>query len=998
MITIDDIKKAYLLLKREVYYEHIDLFFRMRIAMFDNQKEVKFQEILKFFTNPESEINYLNTLLACIDFHMLPKKISISLDEKEEEAKKTGISFISNLRTDEKYTIEKVNYFIDAPIEIYIISMLWTMFVGPILDDQLSDNVYGQRLESELGKSDKFNSEYRAFKLYSIQYNNWRDKAIQIGLNLLENEKDVLLIALDFKECYYNLQIDWGAIEEQINFHGDPKRSDDYKLLTDLLKKIHDSYLAVAHEYLKFTHRDEDQLAAEEDYGIPVGLPSSRVIANWELRIFDSEVVKSLRPVYYGRYVDDILIVLNNPDLDIVNQGPESIRKTYLIDTGLVKKKWYNDRESKIRKLLLKVENFQKLYIQNEKLIFHYYNHQHSWAGLKEFQEELRKNASEFRFLPEEDQFRDLFDEAYDLHYSGSLHRFRSLLGISENSTKLSHFLYKQLLKLLLCNEKTRDEIVKQLFQFYKGKNIFDYFRLWERVFSLFLISGELKHVNNFYDDITTVIGKLKFNKSNEKSVEGKLKDDCLLFRDISVSMALGLLSNQYQEFEKVSSIKKIIIEDDSKPDHFGNDENFLPIILRQSNLLRHQYFSWPLLDYSSYNGNLCKLDLDKLSKKLDDLQLVKEKLEYSSRFIHFDETSLFLYLSDLLNYSKSPTRNKKRNYFPYFRETTEEDDSSIPENYRSFLKSKILERQYEKGTELLPEFQKISITDSERDCVKEGLRLGVVNIEVSDKNIKSSYDPRKKPNLSYKRQMDLFEILNIATKEPKCDILIFPEVCIPFEWLPFMAAQARRKNIGLVFGLEHKVIKPYAYNFVCEILPFKQSDKYKNALVNLRLKNHYSPNESLELERLNLRRPDIEMSYDLFKWREVVFSVYNCYELADIVHRGLFRSDVDLLIAVEYNPDVKYFSNLIESACRDVHCYAAQANSANYGDSRVVAPVSSEIMDFVRVKGGENAVVLKTTLDIESLRDFQSRTYSPTDKRFKPLPPGYDHNKARTR
>ena len=152
------------------------------------------------------------------------------------------------------------------------------------------------------------------------------------------------------------------------------------------------------------------------------------------------------------------------------------------------------------------------------------------------------------------------------------------------------------------------------------------------------------------------------------------------------------------------------------------------------------------------------------------------------------------------------------------------------------------------------------------------------------------------------------------------------------------------------------------------------------------------------ELEILDMRRPPYTKLYERFSWRGVVFPVYNCYELTDINDRGLFRSEVDMLIAVEYNPDTNYFSNIIEAATRDIHCYAVQANSSDYGDSRVISPNSTEKMNIIKVKGGENAVLLKTTIDIEALRDFQSRKYSPNHSEFKPTPAGFDHKLARNR
>jgi hypothetical protein len=102
----------------------------------------------------------------------------------------------------------------------------------------------------------------------------------------------------------------------------------------------------------------------------------------------------------------------------------------------------------------------------------------------------------------------------------------------------------------------------------------------------------------------------------------------------------------------------------------------------------------------------------------------------------------------------------------------------------------------------------------------------------------------------------------------------------------------------------------------------------------------------------------------------------------------------------VEYNRDVNYFSNIAEATCRDLHCYFVQANTSNYGDTRVVEPRKTEEMSPLRVKGGENDVILKYTLDIHKLRDFQQKRlpYQLRDKRFKTTPPDYAHEKVQKR
>ena len=46
--------------------------------------------------------------------------------------------------------------------------------------------------------------------------------------------------------------------------------------------------------------------------GLPVGLPASAVVANVALIELDRFVEKQVVPLYYGRYVDDLILVMDN--------------------------------------------------------------------------------------------------------------------------------------------------------------------------------------------------------------------------------------------------------------------------------------------------------------------------------------------------------------------------------------------------------------------------------------------------------------------------------------------------------------------------------------------------------------------------------------------------------------------------------------------------------------------------------------------------------------
>ncbi len=112
--------------------------------------------------------------------------------------------------------------------------------------------------------------------------------------------------------------------------------------------------------------------------------------------------------------------------------------------------------------------------------------------------------------------------------------------------------------------------------------------------------------------------------------------------------------------------------------------------------------------------------------------------------------------------------------------------------------------------------------------------------------------------------------------------------------------------------------------------------------------------------------------------------------ELASVRARCDFKSLADLAIVVEWNKDITYFGSIIESICRDLHCFCIQANSSDYGDSRVMRPTRREVRDIIKAKGGGNCSILADYINIEDLRNFQRKGYElqKEDGTFKPTPP----------
>lgn len=283
-------------------------------------------------------------------------------------------------------------------------------------------------------------------------------------------------------------------------------------------------------------------------------------------------------------------------------------------------------------------------------------------------------------------------------------------------------------------------------------------------------------------------------------------------------------------------------------------------------------------------------------------------------------------------------------------------------------------------------------------------IQIALANIPVNFGDIEKSF--LGTPNLSGMRLKPLTNLLNEISKfrdkgNRRIDLVIFPEVCVPHAWESMLVAWARKHHIGVVCGLEHCVNgHGAALNQVLAALPYRTGSGHWTCVPVRRVKRYYSPHEEFILTNEGFKVPAKKDPYHLFRWRGASFAVYNCFELASIEDRTIFKGKVDFVVASEFNRDTTYFSNIVESASRDLHCYVVQVNDSKFGDSRVVSPSKSESMNPLRIKGGDNLTFLTMNLDLKALRTHQRKGYGlqKDSKEFKPTPPGFPMDQVKER
>ena len=538
----------------------------------------------------------------------------------------------------------------------------------------------------------------------------------------------------------------------------------------------------------------------------------------------------------------------------------------------------------------------------------------------------------------------------------------------------LQFFLAKRILSSLLADENPNERTDKQILTFFRGKLTLEFYHLWEKVSTYFVINYKKEEFLEFIS-----LCKIAIMSSFIENENNDVKEFLLNHLKYCISISSAL--NPIFLFKEDSLLEKNLkIEFDKNIIEFLIKRSNL---LRDSNLIRHNYISYPLLNFTKYSSeynspyykplifrNEIKFIENDLS--INNLEFDETKLKYSPRYINFFECNIFTFFSSLTPKSevnKTSTKKLLEDSYELYFDINYKHRTDLSPSFKKKYKSKFFEFI---DDDKKKDHKKV-IEVKFKTKTKKKFSIAVANHRIQSSEIEDSI--KNKLFFSNNKKNSLVRILN-QTEEEKSDILLLPEITVPFKWLIRICDESRRKQRAIIGGLEHFSIKRFCYNYLVTILPI-EINGVKECVLIPRLKNYYSPEEDLLIKSIRYKVPENAIKYyNLFKWRGLSFTVFNCFELASVNDRSLFVSKVDAIFASEFNKDWKYFSNIAESISRDVHCYYIQSNTSDIGDSRIVQPTNSILKDILRLKGGNKSSVLSGTIDIEKLRSFQEKEY----------------------
>ncbi len=663
---VDNLKNAYRKWKSSTYFDQFLSIDANRIAFIEIEElnDQYFLDLAEKISNDEFRDSYLNSLIDQIQIRCFPKTSNFDGSDKE----KNQFKFISNVPR--KNSNFKFQYFIDLPLEAHILGALWVMKFGCLIDKNLIDQCYGNRIRKSLIEDKNNAPTPYLYYPYFKKYESWRDDAIDVVEKLLDMKLNALMVSLDIESYFYNCRVDFNSLYTYLDGIKPRLEKKELRVLErfDFLNSFIEKTFKKYSSFFLFSNENPEYL--QEKPLIPIGFLPSYVIANWYLDEFDKNVKKIINPSYYGRYVDDMLMVfsLNNSLFD--EESPEEVLNKIFDDLykGVIKKHEFGDTNSLDQEEFLFIDKkylrgeTRELRVKNEKVKVFYFSHENSRELINKFKENIIKNSSVFLHLHEEDDLftEDYYSKIWDIEYSDSINKIRSVEELSVNKFEFSRWLSFLLNFSGKIPQEPLKKIVQIIFEIFCCGGYVSYFTLWEKTILFLFKHIQYCEIRRFFDQALKEISEINIDEGSKfslVSVDG--------FQNMRETLEKILIINTQKTFSLRNNedVRKMI-------------EEFRELSVEGNNLSKTRFRDAYLKSYM-FNTQIVFNPLDVYSgieeydlfeSKIINSSIVEkdendliERLQYFPRYIHLHEFEMCLLNFPLVNESSYFTQGKER-------------------------------------------------------------------------------------------------------------------------------------------------------------------------------------------------------------------------------------------------------------------------------------------------------------------------------------------------
>jgi hypothetical protein len=724
---------------------------------------------------------------------------------------------------------------------------------------------------------------------------------------------------------------------------------------------------------------------------IPVGLSASKIIANVLLVDFDKAITTRLRPLYYGRYVDDIFLIFENTAQ--LEGGPEVTAWLAKTLAPILTVKRNSGASPSLRVDLTYARDSELIFAGAKQKIFAL-SSAHGLDLIQHIREQIRLQSSEHRLLPVvPESGAEMASRALLATQDATRHvdALRKADSVSVRRLGLSLLLGDIEIYASDLRPRSWQRVRREFYDLVSRHAItpvgfFDFSTYLPRVFALMLACGDFEEAAHFISAFAGIAELLRTTSTAGKGKQQSRFSLCLkhcaeAFRQTALQAATKQTGKLDSHF--LPALRKLRLLD---------PEIWLPSSREGLGRLAHQLLlaDWGSRPYKEFW--YMTQAADEVGPPVPKETEVRRKLRLGGirRFRRLAGRLKLPYWPALA----FPTRPLRVDEIPLAAPDVLDD----PEVYRKAIMALRGARVSERspvGIEPEPPSPSTFTTFVVPGPPRERITVGISSYRTTQEQWKASLFGR--PDRSLRRYRDLNELINrMLTERVRPDYIVFPELSIPLRWALRFAKKLASNKVSLLAGVEyHRDFKSNELRNDCLISLVTRWPGYASHIVRLQPKFAPAHQERIELSRLGANRknslyqPKGRLALPtLYVHGGYCFSVLICSDLTTIANRNALCGELDTLYVLEWNSDVKTFASLVEATAMDLHTFVVQVNNRLYGDSRIRVPAKEDYLrDVVQVKGGISDYYVLGQIDYQALRREQRRK---APKTFKPTPIGF--------
>lgn len=997
-VSIGDLYVAYRKAKVEAYYENTH-YHALEFAAYEKRLHANLCKLHRRLTEPKATWFGDNDFIG--DFAYLPKSVDTAEWNNGPDAHFRALDplidweqrFIdSNTRAK-----AKMRLVIRPSVDFQIVSALWVIKAGHLFDGAINPLVsYGNRLRRSKSEPRDERSTQPGLNLrstglfapYFSAYRAWRENGLSAMEESLKGGKSILAITMDIEQFYHRVSPKFLVRKQFLDSINLTLESQELTFTKQLLSAIDTWYRSTP----DFHERPEG--------GIPVGLSASKIIANVLLSGFDNEIVGTLRPIYFGRYVDDLFLVFENKEnlksaSEVIRHIAKTIDNLLIVENG-------KDTAPSIELSLPYAKDSKILFAGNKQKIFSL-SSSHGLDLIQHIRENIRAQSSEYRLLP-------------TVPPSGIQMASKALLAAPDATLEVDALRKADVvsvrrlgISLLLRDlEAYSSDLMPSSWkdvrcEFYSLVNrhlitpagFFEYFGHIPRIFGLMLANHDAEEATQLVDDLARVCDLIERTTTAGEKIHAEKFNLC------KAQYARALLQSGIQastdrktdiDSRFLGALKAIKKLDKAVK---------IPSSASRLQSLSHEILlaDWGRRPYKDY-WYLSQRE-DEKGPPVPRSMEVRKKIRLGGiRRFRTESTKLRVPHWPALAF---PTRPLRVDEIVLVAPAVLEDPARLKRAIMVLRGARVIS-----DAKIGFKEEDKRLRDNPAEFVVPGrarqkVRVAVTSFLTTDRQW--TLAAKNRQDRSLERYVNLNELINkILRERRKPDYIVFPELSMPLRWSLRISRKLASNGISLLAGIEYHTDRTaWRPRNDCLVSLTTNWPGYLSHVVRLQPKFEPSHGERDGLKKLKLRRRSklykpagIDGRVTVYDHRGFVFSILICSDLTNLSHRHSLRGAIDSLFALEWNKDTKTFAALVESSANDLHAYVVQANNRMYGDSRIRAPADEEYLrDVVQVKGGISDYYVMGEIDYIQLRAEQS-SKKLKKRRFKPTPIGYKMSERR--